>query len=143
MAITRRRALQAGAVLAAVTVLPLDVLRDAGAAPPMRGEIDRAGYEHTRGQGFVVAGGGYRVTATLTAVRGYPVDQPTPGAGEIFTLHFRPAAGRRLPQGLYTVSHRALGTTQLLLVPDPDTPGLVATINRWLPTSSTRHGRTP
>lgn len=72
------------------------------------------------------------VAATLTKVD----DMPAPRGGECFTLLFR-GGSRALPQDTYMITHPALGTFALLLVPagvDANgAQGYLATLNRLSP----------
>jgi hypothetical protein len=72
------------------------------------------------------------VAVTLTKVD----DMPAPKGGECFTLQFR-GGSRALPQATYMITHPALGTFALLLVPSgPDqngAQGYLATLNRLSP----------
>src|SRR2546423_2567383 len=72
------------------------------------------------------------VAVTLTKVD----DMPAPKGGECFTLLFR-GGSRALPQGTYMITHPALGTFALLLVPSgSDQNGAqsyLATLNRLSP----------
>lgn len=69
------------------------------------------------------------VTATLTKID----DMPAPKGGECFTLLFR-GGSRALPQDTYMITHPALGTFALLLVPAGSdangAQGYLATLNR-------------
>lgn len=72
------------------------------------------------------------VAATLTKID----DMPAPKGGECFTLLFR-GGSRALPQDTYMITHPALGTFALLLVPagtDANgAQGYLATLNRLSP----------
>ena len=72
------------------------------------------------------------VAATLTKID----DMPAPKGGECFTLLFR-GGSRALPQNTYMITHPALGTFALLLVPagtDANgAQGYIATLNRLSP----------
>lgn len=72
------------------------------------------------------------VAATLTKID----DMPAPKGGECFTLLFR-GGSRALPQATYIITHPALGTFALLLVPagtDANgAQGYLATLNRLSP----------
>ena len=71
-------------------------------------------FEPHRGETFTLLAGGSELALTLAAVQrlGNAVR-----AGGAFSLQFSGPAGPIVPQAIYPLRHRALGTLELFLVP--------------------------
>ena len=78
-------------------------------------KVDRAQFAEFVGQDFEIAvKGNAPVNVRLVEVRSLGAAQA--GSREPFALEFRAGASVRLPQQIYAVSHRQLGTMEIFLV---------------------------
>ena len=141
MSITRRTFLQASSVFTLSSIIPIqrvagqiakfrhDNATTADANSDPLANYSKATFEAYLNSIFQLQTANGKVALTLIAV----TDMPAPIGGECFTLLFR--GGKQThPQATYTLSHPALGTIHLLVVPAGfDKQGVwrgLATINR-------------
>ena len=132
--LTRRRLLATGASGAAALYLP----RAAAAAGKTDPWLDRATYRRRVGETFMLRrDDGHLLKLHLARVRNLSGrtrrGRAQAGRSDSFMLVFKPVRGTAVEQGTFYLSHRALGRTQLFVVPTVNAVGgtrYVVIVNR-------------
>jgi uncharacterized protein DUF6916 len=120
---TRRKFLKASSLFTLFSIIPIRRVggrtaksgyasATTGADSGTLANYSKASFESYLNSIFELQTANGKVAVTLIAV----TDMPAPKGGECFALLFR-GGKQNHPQGTYTLSHPALGTIQLLVVP--------------------------